>query len=407
MMKDLNFLALAVPFFCIFILLEYWVSRRQGKQYFHFDRVISNLNVGIAERTLDVFVAVSFYYFYDYLHSHFAIFNIPNTFFWWVVLLLCTDLVFYWYHRFGHEVNLFWSLHIVHHQSEDYNFTTGTRVTIFQAAVRTCFWAILPIIGFSAPMISIILIIHGVYPFFTHTRTINRLGWLEYIFVTPSHHRVHHATNEQYLDKNYGNVFIFWDKIFGTYQEEKEEPVYGLTKQLESHSFLWQHFHYVFELAYAIKRANGLREKMRILFGRPEIVDPQIRAILERKFRVSNDKKTKPSTNEFNQYVLWQLVFIMVFLFLFILFKRQLSSMHLVLSAFFIIITLINCGAIMDRRRWVFHLEYLRLFVAWLILLSIFPGPLLLMGLLVFAVVFLANYESWQERYIQMVYRQI
>ncbi|MBL7807968.1 MAG: sterol desaturase family protein [Saprospiraceae bacterium] len=404
-MKNLNFLALAVPFFCFFMLVEYWVSRRQGKQFFHFSRVISNLNIGIAERSMDIFVAVLFYFFYDYLHAHFAIFEIPSTLFWWVVLLLCTDLVFYWYHRFGHEVNLFWSLHIVHHQSEDYNFTTGTRVTIFQAAVRTCFWAILPIIGFSAPMISVVLLVHGVYPFFTHTRTINKLGWLEYILVTPSHHRVHHATNEQYLDKNYGNVFIFWDYIFGTFEPEKEEPVYGLTKQLESHSFLWQHFHYIFELAYAVKRAKGIRQKLGILFGRPEILDPQIRLILERKYRIDGPKKVKPPTRDFNGYVMWQTGLIMVFLFLVILFKAYLSTFHLVLATLFIMLTLINCGAILDRRDWVFHLEYSRLFIVWLAMLSFLTAPVWLFGFTIFMLIYWMSYEKLEQKYLQIVYR--
>lgn len=404
-MNNLNYLALAVPFFCFFILLEYWVARRQGKQYFNFSRVISNLNIGIAERTLDVFAAVSFYFFYDYLHSHYAIFDIPSTLFWGLILLFCTDLVFYWYHRFGHEINLFWSLHIVHHQSEDYNFSTGTRVTVFQAAVRTCFWAVLPIIGFSAPMISIVLIIHGAYPFFTHTRTVNRLGWLEYLFVTPSHHRVHHATNEQYLDKNYGNVFIIWDKIFGTFEEEKEEPVYGISHQLEGHSFLWQHFHYIFELQYAVKRAKGIREKLGILFGSPEKVDPQIREILERRFRISHNKNIAPASNEVNHYVAWQLVVTMVFLFLFLLFKDHLTMMPRIFSTLLILMTLINCGAIMDRRPWVFHMEYFRLFIAWLLLLSYFPGPLLTIVLMSVALIVIVNYDNLEQRYMELVYR--
>jgi alkylglycerol monooxygenase len=406
-MKNLNLIALAIPFFSFFMLVEYWISRRQGKQFFNFPRVISNLNIGIAERTLDIFVAVSFYFFYDYLHTHFAIFEIPSTFIWWIVLLLCTDFVFYWYHRFGHEINLFWSLHIVHHQSEDYNFTTGTRVTIFQAAVRTCFWAALPIIGFPAPMIAVILMAHGVYPFFTHTRTVHKLGWLEYIFVTPSHHRVHHATNPQYLDKNYGNVFIFWDYLFGTFEPEKEEPVYGLTKPLESHSFLWQHFHYVFELGYAMKRAKGIRQKLGILFGPPEMLDPQIRVILERKFRIHQDQKTKPATNEFNSYVLWQIVFTMCFLFLVILFKAYFSTFQLVLSALFILITLINCGAILDHRNWVFHLEFSRLFVVWILMSCFLSASFLLLGMMLFGLVSILSYDRLQERYLQIVYRQV
>ncbi len=404
-MNELNYLALAVPFFSFFILLEFWIARRQGKQYFNFSRVISNLNIAIAERTLDIFTAMAFYFFYDYLHSHFAIFDIPSTLFWGLVLLFCTDLVFYWYHRFGHEVNLLWSLHIVHHQSEDYNLSTGTRVTVFQAAVRTCFWAILPVVGFSAPMIAIVLIIHGTYPFFTHTRTVKKLGWLEYLFVTPSHHRVHHGTNEQYLDKNYSNIFIIWDKIFGTFKEEKEEPTYGITHQLESHSFLWQHFHYIFELWYTVKRAKGLREKLEILFGSPEKVDPQIREILERRFRIRNNKNTAPASNELNHYLAGQIVATMVFLFLFLLFKDHLTTMPRILSTLLILITLINCGALMDRQPWVFHMEYSRLFIAWLLMINYFPSPLLTIMIMSVVLIVVVNYTNLEQRYLKLLYR--
>ena len=232
-----NFLALAIPLFVGLMVLEFFVAKKKGKKIFNFTNSIANINVGIAERLLDTLVTGLFFFVYDYLNRHYGIFDIQSSILMWVALFICTDFTWYWYHRLAHEINLFWAAHIVHHQSEDFNYTVSARITVFQAFVRTGFWAILPVIGFPAEMIISVLLVHGLYPFFIHTRLIGKLGILEYIFVTPSHHRVHHASNEEYLDKNYGDVLIIWDKLFGTFKKEESEIVYGLTKPLKSNSF--------------------------------------------------------------------------------------------------------------------------------------------------------------------------
>lgn len=143
----LNFIALAIPLFIGLMLLEYWVSIKQKKQLFQFNEAIANINVGIGERLSDVLTTGAFFYVFTWIHQHFALFSIPSTIFTWVFLFLLTDLLWYWYHRFGHEVNIFWSAHVVHHQSEDYNFTVSARITVFQAIARGIFWSFLPLIG--------------------------------------------------------------------------------------------------------------------------------------------------------------------------------------------------------------------------------------------------------------------
>src|SRR5205085_1532077 len=160
---------------------------------------------------------------------------------------------------------------------------------VFQAIIRTGFWAILPIIGFPAGMITSVLLVHGLYPFFIHTRLIGKLGILEYLFVTPSHHRVHHASNPEYLDKNYGDVLIIWHKLLGTFKREESAITYGLTKPLKSNSFLWQHFHFILELLIAVNREKGFMNKMKKLFGKPDTLDESIRGELENKFNIFNN----------------------------------------------------------------------------------------------------------------------
>lgn len=400
----LNLYALAVPLFLFFMALEYGIARRRGKPYFSFAHSVANLNVGIAERLLDVFITGSLYYYYDFLYRHFAIWEFKPGLLWWILLLLCTDFMWYWYHRLGHEVNLFWSVHVVHHQSPDFNYTASVRITVFQAIARTGFWSVLPILGFPAHMITSILLLHGIYPFFTHTRLIGKLGFLEYILVTPSHHRVHHASNPMYLDKNYGDMFIFWDKLFGTFQEETEEPVYGLVHPLYSHSFLWQHFHFLFEMFYTAKRAQGFRNKMRVVFGPPTLIDPNIRSVLERKWHIL------PGEGSTGKVLRWytgvQLGAALAVLFVFLLFERRLIWPIEVSISLFLLLTLINCGAILEQKRWVFYLEWMRVLVLIPGLVLFLPLPWVLCLLLALGGVLLLFQERLKERYLAYIFEK-
>jgi alkylglycerol monooxygenase len=400
-----NIVALAIPLFLGFMALEYWVSCRQGRRVYDFADFISNLNVGIAERLSDVFVTGIFYFVYDYLHRHFALWQFEPNPWHFVLLLVFTDFLWYWYHRLGHEVNILWGLHVVHHQSPEFNYSASVRVTVFQAFARTAFWAFLPIIGFPADMIMSVLLLHGLYPFFVHTQVVGKLGWLEYILVTPSHHRVHHASNPEYLDKNYGDILIIWDKIFGTFKEEKDRPVYGLTKPLNSYSFLWQHFHFLLEIGYAIRQAPTWGAKMRLLFGKPDLIAPEGREVLERYFRISQRRRRHAVRH--SRYILWQISAVLLWLFLFVAFEHYTDVVFRWLSAAVILITVINCGAILEQRRWIFRLELLRAAVLAIALWWYQPG--LFSGLSLGAALFLSAwyYSRLQRRYLKLVYRRV
>ncbi|WP_435354725.1 sterol desaturase family protein [Emticicia sp. SJ17W-69] len=401
----LNIMAFAVPFFFFFIALEYYISKKKGKSLYSFSTTIANLNVGIAERLIDMFTAGGFYFFYVYLHDHFAIFDIKPSILLWIALLLTTDLIWYWYHRFGHEINLFWGFHVVHHSSEEFNYSAAARITIFQAVVRTLFWSILPIIGFPPHMISVLLIVHGIYPFFTHTQLVGKLGILEYIIITPSHHRVHHASNEIYLDKNYGDMFIIWDKLFGTYAEETEPAVFGLTKQLESKSFLWQHFHFLVEIAYSVSKTKGFWNKVKVIFGSPSNFDPNARAVVESK--LLSKHKVKVQSNKFKKYVLVQMVFMLVTLFTFLLFEHYINNFFQTIITLLIISTLINCGAILEQRRWVFYIEFVRIVIISFPFIIYFPQPTIMILSLIALIILAIDYDiiSIAKRtYLQFIY---
>ncbi|MFY9463900.1 MAG: sterol desaturase family protein [Sediminibacterium sp.] len=398
----LNFIALAVPLFIFFMLLEYWVSVKKKKAVYHFNEAVANLNVGIGERLSDMLTTGAFFYVFSWVHHHYALFSIPSSLLTWILLFLLTDLIWYWYHRVGHEVNLFWSAHVVHHQSEDFNFTVSARITVFQAVARGLFWSVLPLIGFDPGMITILLLIHGAYPFFTHTQLIGKLGWLEYILVTPSHHRVHHSSNPTYLDKNYGDVLIIWDKIFGTFKEEQEAPVYGLTTPLNSHSFLWQHFHFILEMMVAFRRAKGPGGKLRVLFGKPDDIDPRIRPYLERK--LLNRNQQAQQTLWLKQFIFLQTLFTLSLLFIIILFEWYFKPAQLVIAALFIILSVISTGAMLEQKRWVFYLDFARLGLAGIFIFSIIPSVYLLVTVLLVLAGILAFYKTIQHRYVSLLY---
>jgi alkylglycerol monooxygenase len=359
---QLNLAAFIIPAFFIFLALEYLLAVKKGKdQLFTYEDTVSNITIGIAERLLNLFITGSFYGLYYYIYEHYALLKIPYGWPVWVALLLATDLIWYWYHRLGHEINIMWGAHIVHHHSETFNYTVSARITTLQAIVRNVFWCILPFIGFHPAMVIAILVIHGTYSFFTHTQLIGKLGWLENILITPSHHRVHHASNEKYLNKNYGDIFVFWDKLFGTFQKEEEEPVYGLTHPLKRHSFLWQHFHYYAELAEACRRSGNIYQSMRILLGKPEDLDQDIRKDLEDTWLP--ERKSFRSTLRFKLYLNLQLVATVIALFLFTLFFNELSGVEATFISILILITLINCGALLEQQQWIYYLEIVRLLI--------------------------------------------
>lgn len=402
----LNMLAFAVPLFVSFMILEYVVARRKKLPYFNLHHSIANISVGIAERLMDVWVVGLFYFIYDHIQKHYGIFDIKPNLLLWILLLLCTDFMWYWYHRLAHEINIFWAAHIVHHQSEDFNYTVSARITILQAFIRTGFWTVLPLLGFPASMITSILLVHGLYPFFIHTRLIGKLGILEYVFVTPSHHRVHHASNEQYLDRNYGDVFIIWDKLFGTFQKEEDDVVirYGLTHPLKSYSFLWQHFHFLAELAYAVKRTPGAWHKVKLLFSKPEQVDPAVREIAEERFRIR--QSNAPFDKPLNRYVVWQIGGTIGLLFIFILFEQYIPLAQQVLISLAILLTLINCGAIMEQKQWIYYLEFLRLLTLTIGFILAYPAIWLNILLLFVAILLVAYFDTIRVYYLQWVYHR-
>jgi alkylglycerol monooxygenase len=402
---ETNYLAFVIPAFFLFVGIEYLVSlQKKQKHLFKFDSSVTNISIGIAERLINLFIASSLYGMFEYIYQEYALFSIPNHWLVWILLLMATDFVWYWYHRLGHEINIFWGSHIVHHQSEEFNYTVSARVTTLQAIIRNFFWCVLPLIGFHPAFIMVVSVVHAGYSFFTHTQVIGKLGWIEYILITPSHHRVHHASNEKYINKNYGDLFVFWDKLFGTFQKEEEKPVYGLTHPLRSQSFIWQHFHYYLELLAAIKKNPTFKNILRILFGPPELLDQEIRPKLEKK--ILPEKREVLLTLRFRIYLIAQLIMCLSLLFLITYFFASIDSVEKITGILFTLITLINCGALLEQRRWIFHLEYIRVMVMIFYFSFLFQSPIFLIIALI-VICLIVSMESVQNWYFEFVYQKV
>jgi alkylglycerol monooxygenase len=233
--------------------------------------LIINFSVGLGDRfATNLFWTGIMFFAMKMVEQHAQFAAIDMKHWWaWPLAILLSDFAFYWYHRAGHEIRLFWAVHNVHHSSTFYNFSTSVRLSWLEGLLRWPFWVILPLAGFSAEITMVAYLVVRLYQVLLHNEYITKLGFLEYILSTPSHHRVHHGRNEQYLDKNYGGITILWDRLFGTFAEEEEKVDYGLVKQLESNNLLWINAHEFVKIAQDVKSSTKFQHALSYIFGKP------------------------------------------------------------------------------------------------------------------------------------------
>jgi alkylglycerol monooxygenase len=262
-------LTFAIPFFLILIIIEEVAARRMKRQINYGMDTISSLSSGMTN-TLKNLMGLSIAIIsYGWLVDKVALFQIESTWMVYLVAFMGMDFVGYWSHRFDHKINAFWNRHIVHHSSEEFNLSCALRQSV-SAIVGIYFFLYIPMafLGVPGEVVAIVAPIHLFAQFWYHTRLIGKMGFLEYILVTPSHHRVHHAINDIYLDKNLSQIFIFWDKLFGTFQEELEEvpPVYGVKKPVNTWNPLIINYVHLWSLIQDAWRTQNWWDKLRIWF---------------------------------------------------------------------------------------------------------------------------------------------
>ncbi len=263
---------IAIPIFALLIAGEaLWAYLRGSVEYGDRKDTWGNIFMGFMSvafgALFGLFTGAIYVYAYEI-----APFKFPVNAWWsWVILFFVDDLAYYIFHRVSHESRLFWNFHVVHHSSEQYNLSVAVRQSWFGGVVSWLFYAPLMLVGFAPWMF---VIVHGfnlIYQFWIHTKLIKSLGPLEHILNTPSHHRVHHGVNNPYLDKNYAGILIIWDKLFGSFVTETEEPRYGIIKPLKGYNPLWANTHAWFEMFAEIKRRKGFVQKARCVFASPNM----------------------------------------------------------------------------------------------------------------------------------------
>lgn len=262
-------LLIAMPAFLILVLFEKWWGWRKGFDTVRHNDMISSLSSGITNVTKDVIGLSIAIISYSWMVKHMAVVHVTNSFLTYFIAFIALDFSGYWVHRIAHEYNFFWNNHIIHHSSEEFNLACALRQSI-SVLFRIFTFFLLPaaLLGVPEQVIQVVAPLHLFAQFWYHTRHIGKMGIMEKIIVTPSHHRVHHAINPEYLDKNYSQIFIFWDKLFGTFQEELPdvEPVYGITRPVRTWNPIKINFQHLWLLIKDAWRTKSIKDKLRIWF---------------------------------------------------------------------------------------------------------------------------------------------
>ena len=358
-----NYIALAIPFFFVFIAVELLVARAKKRHVYRLGDAVTDLSCGIQQQVLLVFERAAQAAVYAWAYEH-RLATLPA---WadWLLAWVGVDFIYYFWHRASHEVNFLWAAHVVHHQSEDYNLAVALRQSILTGWTSLAFYLPLAFAGVSLPAFATAVAFSTLYQFWIHTELVGKVrGPIDWILNLPSHHRVHHAINPRYLDKNYGAILIVWDRLFGTYAEEIEAPVFGITKPLASYNPLWAQIHYWFDMAHMARRAHGA-DKLRVLWKSPawkprgqELPPPA--EITPAQFVKYDPKLTRARA----AYVLVQYAVLVVATFAIVMWESSIPRPVLVAGAIAIIGTVLSVGAIVENKRWAIPGEVARLAIA-------------------------------------------
>ncbi len=264
---------LAIPVFLLVLALEYYWDKYKDLGLYKNADLGASLGMLIITAFVELIPKILAFMAFYVLHEISPLRDIVGRQWWaWVILFFLDDFSYYWFHRMNHEVRLLWAGHVAHHSSRYMNFGTALRQGAGERIHKYFFWMWIPLLGFDPLMMFVMISINLIYQFWVHTELVDKLpSWVELIFNTPSHHRVHHASNARYLDQNHAGVLIIWDRMFGTFSEEKnfEPPVYGLTKNISSHNPLYVASHEYGAIWKDVQRANKWSDKLKYIFYAP------------------------------------------------------------------------------------------------------------------------------------------
>lgn len=263
---------IAIPIFILLMLIEVYLGYRDKKQTHKNKDSFTSIITGLVFFAISLLTKSVKLVIFFWVYENFRFFTIDyNNWLNWVILFLLDDFTFYWGHRIAHTVSFYWASHVVHHSSERFNLSTAVRKTwTYDVTGHFLFWIWLPILGFHPLHIFAIKTLNFIYQYWIHTEKIDKLPkWFEFIFNTPSHHRVHHGSDLKYLDKNHAGVLIIWDRMFGTFQAEEEKPTYGLTSNIKSYNLFDVEFHEWKNMLKRVWNSNSLKNGLNYLIMPP------------------------------------------------------------------------------------------------------------------------------------------
>jgi alkylglycerol monooxygenase len=362
-----NALLYAIPGFMVLMLIEIAYGHYVKNQKYRLFDTLSSLSSGVTNVLKDSLGLALVLVSYPFLASRLAVVEVSNSWLTWVIAFVVIDFAGYWNHRLSHRVNIFWNQHVIHHSSEDFNLACALRQSISNVVGYTAI-LLLPaaLLGVEYSVIAVLAPLHLFGQFWYHTQHIGKLGFLEYILVTPSQHRVHHAINEQYIDKNLGQIFSVWDRLFGTFQEELDEvpPRYGVLKPAMTYNPLWINFQHAYNLAFDAWHAKRFTDKLRIWFmptgWRPaDVAERFDRPIIEDVYAY---EKYDPKSTLLRRVVVFaQFVLAISLLFYFFALFSELSNTYRLYAGALIFLMVMGYSSLMDGSRWALAFEALRI----------------------------------------------
>ncbi|MCB0766778.1 MAG: sterol desaturase family protein [Flavobacteriales bacterium] len=373
-------IALAIPFFFLLMGVELawsvWSGAKE-KRIYRFNDFISNMGCGIGSQVVGAFTKALIFAVYLWVYEHARLFTLPDTPLTWIVTFLLIDLLYYWFHRLSHEVNFLWAAHIVHHQSEEYNLSVALRQSWWQGLFSFWFYVPVAFLGVHPVIILTVGAFVTLYQFWIHTRAIGRMGFLELILNTPSNHRVHHGSDPKYIDRNHAGTLIIWDKLFGTFQREEEEPVYGITTPLASWDPVKANFHYWADLFALARSCDRWQDKVMTFLHRPgwrpaSLGGPEVPKEIDRSVYRKYDTRVPGAVV---RYVAIQFILLIAATTGFLFGQQHLTQAHGIGAALIILIWVMTLGLLMEGRRWAVIVEALRI-VALVVLLLVIGVPL-------------------------------
>lgn len=369
----MNPIVLSIPIFFVLIGLEVLYDRLKNKHLYRLNDALTNISCGITEQLSGVFAAVFTVGIYQWVYVNGRLFDIPVNGWSLLLLFVLVDFCYYWAHRWSHEVNLFWAGHVVHHQSEYYNLSVALRQGAFQKLFTALIYLPLALLGFPTEWFLLLLAYNTLYQFWIHTQTINKMGWLEWVLNTPSHHRVHHGRDPRYIDKNHGGSLIVWDRLFGTFQAEETAPVYGITHPSNSWNPVYLQVKHFGDIWTDFKRVKGIGNKLKVLFYKPGWLPETLGGYrapqpVDPNYRVFDT--VVPFTT--NVYVLSQYAVVLAFTSYFLFQLTAFTTTEKMAVVTLVYVAVWSLGRLLESRKGRWH-ELLRTGISVIVLAFILP----------------------------------